>query len=118
MKSQKPLSLHERYMQSDWDLLGPNCVTFSFEILHDALQEVMKGERFSEELRYEAKLAQEKLEEIKSFYPKGVKNQIDKQVEQESPPSYLRSYFPESLWNKIDFNEDNPNEPIRRRNEP
>lgn len=23
MKSQKPLSLHERYMQSDWDLLGP-----------------------------------------------------------------------------------------------
>jgi RHS repeat-associated protein len=78
MKSQKSLSLNERYMQSDWDLLGPNCVTFSFEILHDALQEVMKGERFSEELRHEAKLTQEKLEEIKSFYPKGVKNQIDK----------------------------------------
>ncbi len=64
----------DRYMGSDWGLTGPNCITFTFNTLYGALNEVIDGDGYSDDLRCEAKAVKDKVKEVKgwSMSPEGI----------------------------------------------
>ncbi|MBE7503048.1 MAG: RHS repeat-associated core domain-containing protein [Verrucomicrobiales bacterium] len=70
---------NERYMGSDWGFTGPNCVTFSFETLYAALDDVIKDKKGPDKLKSEACQLKEKLEKLETQMPSGVAENIDEQ---------------------------------------
>jgi RHS repeat-associated protein len=75
MKGKSQLGQNERYMKSDWGLLGPNCVVFSLGTLKEALQSVIDN-RGDEKLVQEATSVLSEIQKLQGITPGTVKEQL------------------------------------------
>jgi len=74
------LASNERYMRTDWGLTGPNCVTFTFNTLNEALDEVIKSKEYDAKLKCEAEEVKKKMKEVKGTFtltPSGVNENLE-----------------------------------------
>ncbi|MCK9303875.1 MAG: RHS repeat-associated core domain-containing protein [Bacteroidales bacterium] len=66
----------DRYMKSDWGLTGPNCVTFTFDTLIEALDDVIKNDKAILKLRCEAIAVKKKVQKVKAWKPEKVRKKL------------------------------------------
>jgi len=84
MENQSQLLPDERYMFSNWGLAGPNCVTFTFDNIHEALDNINKQDQYSDELKKEAQSIKDEIEKIhyKLRTPANIKKQLQQREEE------------------------------------
>jgi hypothetical protein len=82
MNDQSQLDRNERYAGVDWTIIGPNCVTDTFDTLKESLDGIINNPDASVELKEEAENIKKKLGKIDKLMPATVKSSLENMQQQ------------------------------------